>query len=64
MTRLRITWVKSGIGYARVQKRTLKALGFHRLNQSVIHTDHASIRGMINKVRHLVKIEEESGNAE
>ena len=57
---MRITWVKSGIGYAEVQKRTLKALGFHRLNQTVTHDDHPSIRGMINKVRHLVKVEEES----
>ncbi len=60
MPKLRITWVKSGIGYAKVQKRTLKALGFHRLNQSVTHNDCASIRGMINKVRHLIKVEEES----
>ena len=58
MTKLRITWVKSGIGYADEQKKTLKALGFHRLNQSVIHDDCASIRGMVNKVRHLVKVEE------
>ncbi len=58
MAKLRIIWVKSGIGYAEVQKKTLKALGFRRLNQSVIHTDSASIRGMINKVRHLVKVEE------
>ena len=60
MAKLRITWVKSGIGYAKVQKRTLKALGFHRLNQSVTHSDGASIRGMINKVRHLIKVEEEN----
>lgn len=63
MDKLRITWVKSGIGYAEVQKRTLKALGFHRLNQSIIHDDCASLRGMINKVRHLVKVEEEIGKA-
>jgi len=61
--KLRITWVKSGIGYAEVQKRTLKALGFRRLNQSVIHNDCTSIRGMINKVKHLVKVEEEAGEA-
>ena len=58
MAKLRITWVKSGIGYSEDQKRTLKALGFHRLNQSVIHDDSRSIRGMINKLRHLVKVEE------
>jgi len=59
VAKLRITWVKSGIGYAGVQKRTLKALGFHRLNQSVTHNDCVSIRGMINRVRHLIKVEEE-----
>ena len=58
VTKLRVTWVKSGIGYAQVQRRILRALGFHRLNQSVIHNDSASIRGMINKVKHLVKVEE------
>ncbi len=58
VVKLRITWIKSGIGYVEVQKRTLKALGFHRLNQSVIHNDCASIRGMVNKVKHLIKVEE------
>jgi len=59
MAKLRITWVKSGIGYAETQKRTLRALGFKRLNQSVVHDDCSSVRGMINKVKHLVKVEEE-----
>ncbi len=63
VAKLHITWVKSGIGYARDQRRTLKALGFHRLNQSVTHNDSASIRGMINKVKHLVKVEEEADEA-
>ena len=61
MSRLRITWVKSDIGYEKSQKRTIAALGFHRLNQSVVHEDSSAMRGMINKVRHLVKVEEESG---
>ena len=60
MAKLCITWVKSGIGYAEVQRKTLKSLGFSRLNQSVTHDDSASIRGMISKVRHLVKVEETS----
>ncbi len=60
MAKLCITWVKSGIGYAEDQRRTLKALGFRRLNQSVTHDDSPPIRGMINKVKHLVKVEEES----
>lgn len=60
MVKLHITWVKSGIGYSANQKRTLKALGFHRLNQSVTHSDCPSIRGMIKRVRHLVKVEEKA----
>ena len=64
MTRLNITWVKSGIGYKEDQRRTLKALGFRRLNQSVTHSDCASIRGMINKVRHLVKVEARTDETE
>ena len=58
MAKIRIVWVKSGIGYARDQRRTLMALGLHRLNQSVVQEDNAALRGQINKVRHLVKIEE------
>ena len=63
MSKLHVTWIKSGIGYAEVQKKTLKALGLHRLNQSVTHSDCAPIRGMINKVKHLVKVKEETGEA-
>ncbi len=63
MARIRITLVKSGIGYGKSQRRTLEALGFRRLNQSVVHEDSMAIRGMINKVRHLVKVEEEIGQA-
>ena len=58
MARLRVTWVKSGIGYSQDQKRTIKALGLRRLNQSVEHEDCGSIRGMITKVRHLLSVEE------
>ncbi len=60
MAKLCVTWVKSSIGYAEDQKRTLRALGLRRLNQSVTHDDSVSIRGMINKVRHLVKVEVEN----
>lgn len=63
MAKIRITLVKSSIGYARDQRKTLKSLGFHRLHQTVTHTDCASLRGMINKVRHLVKVEEEAHEA-
>lgn len=60
MAKLRIIWKKSAIGYAKDQRVTLRALGFRRLNQAVVHDDCAQIRGMINKVRHLVWVEEAS----
>jgi large subunit ribosomal protein L30 len=60
VAKLKVTLIKSGIGYENDQKATLKSLGFHRLNQSVVHEDSRPIRGMINKVRHLVKVEETS----
>ena len=63
MTKLNITLVKSGIGYCEDQKRTLKALGLRRMNQSVVHEDSSSVRGMINKVRHLVKVEGKADEA-
>ena len=64
MAEINITQVKSAIGYEKDQMRTLKALGLRRMNQSVTHKDSASIRGMINKVRHLVKVEEKTDEAE
>lgn len=56
--RLRITWVKSAIGHERDQRRTIRALGLHRLNQSVLQDDTPVIRGMVFKVRHLLRVEE------
>ncbi len=56
--RLRITLVKSPIGYNVRQKRTARALGLRRLNSTVEHTDAPSVRGMIAKISHLVKVEE------
>lgn len=64
MSRLRVTWTKSGIGFSKEQRRTLKALGFRRLNQTIEHEDTPSIRGMILKVRHLVRVEEAGSDAE
>lgn len=58
MAKVRITWKKSAIGYAKDQKRTIRALGLKRLNHSVEHDDSPSILGMVHKVRHLVTIEE------
>ncbi|HCB48699.1 MAG: 50S ribosomal protein L30 [Anaerolineae bacterium SG8_19] len=56
--RLRITYKKSVIGYDKRQQATIKALGLRKLNQSVEHDDNAVIRGMVNKVSHLVVVEE------
>ncbi|OGO07168.1 MAG: 50S ribosomal protein L30 [Chloroflexi bacterium RBG_13_57_8] len=64
MSKLRITWIKSDIGYDMTQRNTLRSLGFHRLHQSIVKEDSSSLRGMINKVRHLVKVEEEVGQTE
>ncbi|MFN2137495.1 MAG: 50S ribosomal protein L30 [Candidatus Promineifilaceae bacterium] len=58
MDKLRVTYVKSVIGYNKGQKATIKALGLRRLNQTVEHDDTPVIRGMINKVSHLVAVEE------
>jgi large subunit ribosomal protein L30 len=58
MGKLRVTYVKSSIGYNKRQKSTIKALGFRKLNQTVEHDDTPSIRGMINSVSHLVAVEE------
>lgn len=57
MATLRITWVKSSIGYAGDQKATIRALGLHRLNQTIEREDTPSTRGMVHKVRHLVRVE-------
>lgn len=58
MARLIITYTKSSIGYAQDQKDTVRTLGLRKLHQRVEHSDTRSIRGMINKVRHLVTVEE------
>jgi large subunit ribosomal protein L30 len=55
---VRITLVKSAIGYSKRHKATIKALGFRRMNQTVEHVDTPVLRGMLAKVNHLVRIEE------
>jgi large subunit ribosomal protein L30 len=50
--------VKSSIGYPQDQKDTIRALGFHKLQHTVEREDVPTIRGMIRKVSHLVKVEE------
>jgi len=60
MAVIRAKQVKSAIGYAKDQKATIVGLGFRRLHQVVELEDTASIRGMLNKVKHLVQVEEAS----
>ena len=55
---IKITLVKSPIGYSKRQKGTIKALGLKRMNHTVEHNDTPVIRGMVNKVSHMVKVEE------
>lgn len=57
MGKLKITQVRSAINRNEKQKKTIEALGLHRLQHTVIHTDTPQIRGMINKVAHLVHVE-------
>lgn len=56
--KLRVAWVKSSIGYSRRQKGTIRALGLRRLGDVVEHNDTPEVRGMLNKVSHLVQVEE------
>jgi len=55
MAKIRVKWIKSAIGFSERQKKTIKALGFKKLQSVVEHEDTAQIRGMIEKVRHLVE---------
>jgi len=57
-TALKVTLMKSAIGYSQRQKQTVQALGLRRLGQTVEHNDTPAIRGMIGKVAHLVRVEE------
>ena len=54
---LRVTYVRSAIGYSQKQKATVRALGLRRLGETVEHNNTAAIRGMIDRVGHLVSVE-------
>jgi large subunit ribosomal protein L30 len=56
MAKIKIKLVKSPIGYAKDQKATVVALGLKKMNSVAEHDDNDCIRGMINKVSHLVKV--------
>lgn len=60
MAKLRVKYVKSAIGYAKDQKATVHSLGLRKLQQTVEHDDTPVIRGMIQKVIHLVQVEEKA----
>ena len=55
---IKLTLVKSPIGYPKEQKATVRALGFHHLHQTVEHKDTPVLRGMLAKVIHMIKVEE------
>jgi large subunit ribosomal protein L30 len=62
MGKIKITLVKSPIGYKKDQKQTVRGLGLKRMHQTVVHEANGPIMGMVNKVIHLVKVEKvESG---
>jgi large subunit ribosomal protein L30 len=55
---LKVTLVRSPIGYPEPQKATVRALGLHRMHQTVEHEDTPALRGMLDKVIHMIRIEE------
>ena len=55
---IRVTLVRSAVGYSKEHKATVKALGFKHLHQTVEHVDSPTLRGMLYKVAHLVVVEE------
>ncbi|MDW0113368.1 MULTISPECIES: 50S ribosomal protein L30 [Sporosarcina] len=57
--KLEITLTKSVIGAKPAQRKTVEALGLRKMNQTVEHQDNVAIRGMINKVSHLVTVKEQ-----
>ena len=61
MAKLQITLVRSVIGRPETQRVTVKTLGLRKINSSVVHNDTPAIRGMINKVGHLVAVTEIEG---
>ncbi|QHW32687.1 50S ribosomal protein L30 [Paenibacillus rhizovicinus] len=58
MAKLQITLVRSLIGRNEAQRATVATLGLRKIRQSVVHNDSPAIRGMVNSVSHLVKVEE------
>lgn len=55
---IKVTLVRSPIGFSKRQKATVRALGLRRLNQTVEHKDTPALRGMLHAVIHLIRVEE------
>jgi large subunit ribosomal protein L30 len=58
MKQLKVTQVRSGIGFAKAQKEALRALGLRRIRHTIEVADTPAMRGLILKVRHLVRVDE------
>lgn len=58
---IRVTLVRSPIGYTQDQRATVQALGLRKMHASVVHKETPQIRGMVNKVIHLLQVEEVDG---
>jgi large subunit ribosomal protein L30 len=58
MAKLQITLKKSLIGRTQTQKATVAALGLRKIHQTVVKPDNAAMRGMVNKVKHMVEVKE------
>ncbi len=58
MAKIKITLVRSKIGCSKTQKDTLRALGLNKTGSSVEHEDTPNIMGMVNKLKHLLRVEE------
>lgn len=63
MSELKITWTKSCIGRPKKQRDVIRSLGLRRLHHTVVHQNSPTIRGMVNKVEHLLQVEEVGGSA-
>jgi large subunit ribosomal protein L30 len=64
MPSLKVTLTRSPIGFEESQKRTVRALGLTRMNKTVVRPDNPQVRGMLNAVSHLVKVEVVDGECE
>ncbi len=64
MSKIKITQVRSAINRLEKQKRTIRALGIRKLQQTVVHEDTPQIRGMLRVVAHLVEVEEVGKDAQ